>query len=205
MTARPSPPDPLFIEHVRQRRERLAVACAELLAGIPSITLEIGCGHGHFLTEFAERFPGRQFVGIDLIRGRIERARRKQARAGLQNVHYVPAEANEFLEALPAATQLAAVFVLFPDPWPKRRHHKNRLINPAFLSVLAARCAGDARLYFRTDVFDYFVWAEEIITAHADWRVLDSEPWPFERVTVFQEKSVSFYSLSAVKAGPATK
>src|SRR5690554_2499396 len=130
------------VAHLRQQ-------LAELLAQREEITLEIGCGHGHFMTGYAAAHPDEFCVAIDIIRDRLERADRKARRVGLSNVAWVRAHAEDFLEALPAHVACARhIFVLFPDPWPKRRHWKNRLVQPSFLLALAKRAAPGTLLCF---------------------------------------------------------
>ncbi len=160
------------------------------------ITLEIGCGHGHFLNAYAQAHPGEYCLGLDIIADRIERAEKKARRARLANIAFSHAEANLFLEALPPEMSLHRIFVLFPDPWPKRRHHKNRLIQPDFLQTLAARAGEDARLYFRTDFEPYFKDAVATLKAHPAWQIT-TEAWPFEFETVFQSRADAFHSFTA--------
>jgi Predicted S-adenosylmethionine-dependent methyltransferase len=167
------------------------------------LTLEIGCGHGHYLTAFAEARPDEYCVGIDLLADRIERAERKAKRAGLANLAFVQAEASLFLEALAAFSaarektlppvRLRRVFVLFSDPWPKRRHWKHRVMQPALLDALATLAAPGATLHFRTDHPEYFVFARDVVTAHSRWRLAtpEEEPWPFEYVSVFEERALA--------------
>ena len=81
--------------------------------------LEIGAGHGHFLTAYAAAHPERTCVGLDIIAERVERANRKKNRARLDNLHFLHASAEDFLASLPENVRFADVFVLFPDPWPK--------------------------------------------------------------------------------------
>jgi tRNA (guanine-N7-)-methyltransferase len=106
------------------------------------------------------------------------------------------AEALEFLAAFPETTKLTDTFVLFPDPWPKRRHHKNRLMQAAFLKELARHSVPDGRLCFRTDFAEYFEAALKVVSTHPDWAVVD-EPWPFELETVFQARALAYQSLIA--------
>ena len=162
----------------------------------PRITLEIGAGHGHFLTDYAAAHPEEYCVGIDLIRDRVERAVRKRDRAKLNNLIFLKAEAVECVDALPPQVVIQRVFVLFPDPWPKRRHHKNRIMQASFLHALAARTAAGADLCFRTDDAAYFTATKAVVSAHPDW-VVSSTPWPFERATVFQSRAEVFQSLVA--------
>jgi len=167
---------------------RLAASLAETLAGRTTITFELGCGHGHWLAAYAAAHPAEFCVGIDLITHRVERSVRKQTLGRLDNVLFLKAEATEFLEALPATVVLGKVFILYPDPWPKKKHHKNRFINATSLDLLAARSAAGARLHFRTDNADYFQWTHEHLAAHARWELRPDETWPFEQKTFFEER-----------------
>jgi len=181
---------------------RLAEIRTQLALLLPSakpITLEIGSGHGHFLTAYAAAHPERLCIGIDLIGDRLERSARKSNRAKLTNVTWMHAEATLFLEALPADTALAEIFVLFSDPWPKRRHWKNRVVQPDFLSLLASRAGQGARLYFRTDHAQYFEQVGALITQHPSWTLDASAPWLFELPTVFQQRAESHQSLVAIR------
>ncbi len=191
------------------RAARRAALRAELAAALPpataGIVLEIGCGNGHFLTAYAAAHPGTVCLGIDLLLERIGKARRKRDRAGLANLHFLRCAADDFFAELPAAVRLQEIYVLFPDPWPKKRHHKNRLINPAFLDALAARAGPGSRLFFRTDYGPYFDEAAAVIAAHGRWRPLPPGPFPFEHDTIFQSRAPSFQSLAAEFAPPPAR
>lgn len=162
------------------------------------VTLEVGSGHGHYLTAYAQAHPERFCIGIDLLPDRLARSSRKSERAGLTNVVWLHADVNLFLEALPAETRLSEIFILFSDPWPKRRHWKNRVVQPEFLTALAARAGEGARLCFRTDHAPYFAQAHDFVVQHPDWS-LSSEPWPFELATVFQLRAAGHQSLIALR------
>jgi tRNA (guanine-N7-)-methyltransferase len=157
---------------------------------------EVGSGHGHFLTAYASVNPERLCIGIDLVGERIDRAIRKRDRAKLSNLHFIRAEARFFLETLPPAHRLGAIFVLFPDPWPKLRHNKHRIIQPSFLSAAGSHSVPGCPLYFRTDFEPYFAAARATVGEHPDWELTD-EPWPFEYATVFQQRADTFHSLVA--------
>lgn len=189
-----------YLSQRQTRLEQLQTLLVKTLAGHSRITLEIGCGHGHFLTAYAAGHPQTFCVGVDLVIDRVLRAARKRDRAALPNLAFIRAEALEFLSVLPAHIAFADIFVLFPDPWPKRRHHKNRIIQPELLTTLATRAEPGARLCFRTDYAPYFKEAHATVAAHADWQLAPSAPWPFELVTVFQSRAASFQSLIALRA-----
>ncbi|MEI6987642.1 MAG: tRNA (guanosine(46)-N7)-methyltransferase TrmB [Rhodospirillaceae bacterium] len=202
-------PDPAT-SHNRPNPARTALHWAEMDArrqslqeffhtNLPSGTefvWEIGCGHGHFLTAYAQAFSDRYCLGIDTSSDRIERGARKAARAGLKNLHFVHTEAELFLTQLPPAARLRDVFILFPDPWPKKRHHKNRIVRADFLTALAKRAGRGTHLYFRTDYTPYLEEVRQILRSHADWELADVA-WPFEYETVFQSRADSFGSLIA--------
>lgn len=197
----PSPPSPSHLETVQQRLDALRTLLAEQLAGVAHLTLEVGSGHGHYLTAYAQAHPDEFCVGIDIILDRLTRSDRKRNRAGVKNLLFVRAEAFEFLQALPPGVRLAKILILFPDPWPKRRHHKNRLLQPRFLSLLAERALPAATLHFRTDHAEYFAWAHAHLRTHPQWEWQPDAPWPFELPTVFQERAGSYASWTAVRRG----
>jgi tRNA (guanine-N7-)-methyltransferase len=116
---------PEFLATIAQRRSALRAELSRLFPS-PPIVWEIGCGHGHFLVRYAGLFPEKFCVGVDLILDRLERSGRKRDRAQLANCHFVRAEAREFLLSLAPGITFEEIWVLFPDPWPKARHNKNR-------------------------------------------------------------------------------
>jgi|ERR1035437_1481648 tRNA (guanine-N7-)-methyltransferase len=181
---------------ITKRRSDLQEEITGILPPAAKFVCEIGCGHGHFLAAYAAAHPERLCVGLDISAERIGRAIRKRDRAKLANLHFIHAEARDFLDALPAKTTLSDLYILFPDPWPKRRHHKNRLMQPDFLHTVAQRAGQGARLYFRTDYEPYFREAESLLDRHPDWKIAGGA-WPFEQVTVFQSRAAHHYSLIA--------
>ena len=184
-----------------ERRRVLREALQGILTTDRPLVWELGCGHGHFLTAYAQTHPERVCVGIDIVSERIERALRKRDRAKLANLHFIRAEARLFLEELPPRARFEDIFVLFPDPWPKLRHHKHRIMQPDFLTAAAARATATAHLCFRTDFTPYFNEAAAVVRAHRDWTVV-GEPWPYEHETVFQSRVKAFHSLVARRSTP---
>ncbi len=179
------------------RRADLVAALRHLLpSGASEIVWEVGSGHGHFLEAYAQAHPQRVCVGIDIESDRVARARRKRDRAQLANLHFLRAEARLFIETLPPEVRFSSVFVLFPDPWPKLRHHKHRVMQPDFLTAVAARMSRGGRLFFRTDDRDYAAWTERLLCEHPRWRLV-AEGWEFEHPTVFQSRAADYRSLIA--------
>jgi tRNA (guanine-N7-)-methyltransferase len=198
-----------IFEAVRaSRRDHLRAEIAAAWPAMPHrLVLEIGCGNGHFLAAYAAAHPDRPCAGLDLRLERIEKARRKCDRAGLRNLHLFRCDALDFLQELPAPVRLAEVFMLFPDPWPKKRHHKNRLLKTTLLDTLAARAGQGSLFFFRTDFKPYYDEALGLVEAHPAWQLLPPGPFPFEHPTIFQARADTFHSLGAVRranANPVT-
>jgi tRNA (guanine-N7-)-methyltransferase len=167
--------------------EKLRTKLSEVLGERTSFTLEIGCGHGHWLAAYAKANPHEFCLGIDLITGRIAKSLRKQELQSIKNISFLKAEATEVLDALTPVHKTEKVFILYPDPWPKRRHHKNRFLCAENLSRLAKASTADAKLYFRTDDADYYEWTVRELKTHPNWRICEENPWPFETPTFFEE------------------
>ena len=185
-----------YLGILAERRMALARELDAALDGSAEFVWELGSGHGHFLAAYAAAHPTVCCIGVDIVSERIERARRKRDRARLTNLHFLRTEGRLFLETLPPRTRIRDAFILFPDPWPKSRHHKHRIIQQSFLQQLASHATFDCRLIFRTDFAPYFEAARATVTANDQWKLTD-EPWPFEAETVFQNRAPTHHSLVA--------
>lgn len=186
-------------ERMQQRRRNLSATLSSILPKQSLFTWEVGCGHGHFLTAYAQNHPEKLCVGIDIASDRIERALKKRDRSRLNNLFFIHAEGRLFLDSLPESAQASELFILFPDPWPKVRHHKHRILRTDFLSAAATKTCEGGRLCFRTDFEPYFAEAHATLNKHPQWKLAD-EPWPFEFETVFQSRALTYHSLIARNA-----
>src|SRR5437764_13422899 len=156
---------------------------------VRDVWLEIGFGAGEHLAEQAEHHPEIGFIGCEVFEDGIVRLLGEVARRGLGNIRMFTDDARLLLAALPPGS-IGRIFILFPDPWPKRRHHKRRLVAPATFDLLAAAMSDGAELRLATDDRDYLAWMLEHATAHpdfvwlarraADWRERP-EDWPATR------------------------
>ncbi len=192
---------------LRQAMERRAARIENLRSEIASLpagafggaaTFEIGCGKGHYLSAYGQAHPGEMCVGIDLISARVRDGERRSGMRGNRNVFFMKAECGEFLEAARGALKFSRVFIFFPDPWPKKRHHRRRLIQPDFLTDLAGACLPGAELWFRTDHAEYFEWSLGVFEAHPLWGVEPGAALPFEEVSQFQRILPVFSTMKAV-------
>lgn len=126
------------------------------------LEVELGSGDGSFLAQWAAAFPARNFLGVERLLGRLRKLDRKARRAGLANVRLLRIEAGYFLEYLLPAAGVQALHVYFPDPWPKRKHRKHRLVNERFPGLAARVLVPQGIVYLRTDDTDYFAQMQEV-------------------------------------------
>ncbi len=124
------------------------------------VWLEIGFGGGEHLVAQAEANPAVGLIGCETYVNGVAMALRHLDEAGVPNVRLHPGDARDLIEVLPPAS-LARVFLLYPDPWPKARHHRRRFMNPDNLALLAPAMAAGAELRVATDIPDYADHARE--------------------------------------------
>ena len=140
------------------------------------LELEVGSGKGTFLVQQAMQTPDINYVGIEYTRQFWLYAADRCRRHGLNNVKLVHAEAAFFIRNFVPDGCFTQAHVYFPDPWPKKRHHKRRLIQVPFLRELAGTLKPDALLRMVTDHTDYFQWMQQQVVQVADLYM----PLPFE-------------------------
>jgi tRNA (guanine-N7-)-methyltransferase len=179
------------------RKAELAAICQRDLGDCDRILFEAGCGHGHWLSDYAEANPDTICVGIDLISWRIRKGNDKKLKRGIDNLYFYKAELSEFLGALPDRIRFERTVLLFPDPWPKAKHHRRRMVQTAFLDEVARRTDRGGEFCFRSDDRPYFDWTVELLAAHPDWEIVESAPWPYESETYFQSLMDEYFSVVA--------
>jgi tRNA (guanine-N7-)-methyltransferase len=138
------------------------------------LDVELGSGDGTFLVDYARLHPERNFLGVERLLGRLRKLDRKGRRAGLTNLRGLRLEASYFLEYLLPPGAIAVLHVYFPDPWPKRKHWKHRLINPHFAEVASRALVPDGRLFLRTDDADYHAQIEAVFEGSARFQRIDT-------------------------------
>ncbi len=130
-----------------------------LFAAPPAdIVLEIGYGGGEHLARQAVENPETGFLGAEVFANSIAKMLERIDGAGLANIRLFTDDALKLLQALPEAA-LSGVFLIYPDPWPKTRHHKRRFISPLTVAELARTVRPGGFIRFTTDVEDYANWA----------------------------------------------
>jgi tRNA (guanine-N7-)-methyltransferase len=171
------------------------------------IEMEIGMGKGTFLTEAARAHPEANFFGIEWARWYWRYASDRLRRHNCLNARTVRAEAGFFIREFVRDASLAVLHIYFPDPWPKKRHHKRRLIQPPFLKEVERILVPGGRLQVVTDHQDYFEQIEAVVKGSNLTIVEYNRPGQaaegefvgtnFERK--YKREGRPFYALAAVK------
>lgn len=145
-----------------------AIELDRLFGNPRPVVLEIGFGNGESLAEMAERDPGRNWLGVEVHRPGIGHLLLEIERRALRNLRVMRRDATEVLAEGIAPAALDAVQLFFPDPWPKRRHHKRRLLNPHLLPILGRAIRPGGTFHAATDWEPYAQEMLEMLDAASD-------------------------------------
>jgi tRNA (guanine-N7-)-methyltransferase len=167
--------------------------------------LEIGCGDGGFLLEWATRHPEKNFLGVERLLGRIRKLDKKGSRANLTNLRLLRFEARYLLQHLLPAAAFEAVYIYFPDPWPKDKHRRHRLIDEKFPELVRRILAPNGSVHLRTDDPEYFVQMQESFAPAKDFSSTETPKELAALTTEFERQwneegkptlRVSYHSIS---------
>lgn len=151
------------------------------------LEVELGAGDGSFLVNYAKLHPEHNFIGVERLLGRIRKVDRKGRRAGLVNLRGVRIESAYFLEYLLPPHSAAAVHIYFPDPWPKRKHRRYRLVNERFPEVASRALASEGVVYLRTDDRNYFDQMTAVFAAASGFCPVETPAELSEVLTDFEQ------------------
>ena len=150
------------------------------------LEVEIGCGNGSFLVKYATAQADRNFLGIERLLGRVRKLDRKAIRLGLTNLSIVRVEASYGIQYFLPPESVSAYHIYFPDPWPKRKHWKNRLVAPEFLPLLKKSLIKKGKVYLRTDNREYFEQMLETFAGDSSFHAIDAPESLTEIITDFE-------------------
>jgi tRNA (guanine-N7-)-methyltransferase len=161
------------------------------------LELDLGCGDGSFLVAMARDNPGRNYLGTERLIGRVRNTCRKAMRGELTNIRLLRVESAYVVKHLLPPASASRIYILFPDPWPKRRHWPRRLLQPEFLEAASRALVPGGQLCIKTDDADYFA---AITKTASRFNIFAPSPWTedvpqtdFERHYATQGKPI--YSL----------
>jgi tRNA (guanine-N7-)-methyltransferase len=171
------------------------------------VEVDLGCGDGSFLGAMAAGNPAHDFLGIERLAGRVISACWRIERAGLTNARVTRFEISYVVDHLLPPSSIAAFYLLFPDPWPKRRHAARRLVNENFLASIYRALVADGTIRIATDETEYFRQITRAVSASRDFAIIPNPTCvlpvsKFERG--FRERGVPIHRLELRKVSPVT-
>ena len=151
------------------------------------LEVDLGCGDGSFLVEIAAANPTRDFLGIERLRGRVRSAHRKIAQRELTNARVLRIETSYAIQQMLPQGSVSLFHLMFPDPWPKRRHWRRRIVTEDFFVSIRRALTPDGLLRIVTDQIDYFREIERL-AAQSPHFVISSDPEPHRAPSTFEKR-----------------
>ena len=171
------------------------------------VEVDLGCGDVSFLAALAAENPAKDFLGIERLLGRVRSASRKIERHGLTNARVARFEISYTVAHLLPASSVTAFYLLFPDPWPKRRHASRRLVAENFLASLHRALCANGIVQIATDETEYFCQITRLVVQSGLFAV-NSNPKSASPATKFErrfrERGVAIHRLELRKVSPVT-
>jgi tRNA (guanine-N7-)-methyltransferase len=160
----------------------------ELFTTQQPLEVELGSGDGSFLAEYARRHPEHNFLGIERLLGRAKKLDRKGRRLGLTNLRAIRIESSYLLEFLLPPHSAQVIHLYFPDPWPKRKHRRYRLVNERFPALALQALVPRGTVYLRTDDADYFEQMTAVFAASSAFQPVETPAELAELLTDFERE-----------------
>jgi len=191
--------------------EALEIALTDILSPIAlrevfwndrPVEVDLGSGPGKFILEAAQKFPDRNFLGIERLLGRVRKTRRRAFQLGIENLRLLRVEMEYAVKYLLPRESIFRFHLSFPDPWPKRRHHVRRVVDREFFGALWRALIAEGEIRIKTDHEAYF---QQIARAAGESQLWNLSEWADESypVTDFEQdfiaKDLPIYRLRAVK------
>lgn len=155
---------------------------------IAPVVVEIGFGTGQSLAETALKNPDRDYIGIEVYRPGIAALLARVAQHNLTNIRIYNADAVDVLRTCIPDYSIDQVQIFFPDPWPKRRHHKRRLIQAAFVALIYSKLKANGCLHIATDWEDYAKHILRIMSATSGFSSVSKTP--YRPATKFEQRGI---------------
>jgi len=171
------------------------------------VEIDLGCGDGSFLADLASESPDRDFLGIERLLGRVRSACRKIERSGLENARILRFEIPYAVERLLPEKSIASFHLMFPDPWPKRRHAPRRLVTESFLASLYRALAENGTVRIATDETEYYRQITRFVSQSSLFAVI-SDAVPANAMSKFEKRftleGAKIHRLALRKVSPVT-
>jgi tRNA (guanine-N7-)-methyltransferase len=145
----------------------------EIFGRSAPLHVDLGCGEGSFLCQLAQLHPHENFLGVERLAGRVAKVCRKAG--GLENVRVLNVESSYAVRHLLPKESVETFYLLFPDPWPKRRHHRRRIVTVEFLDSIHGALKHDGSFLVATDDLHYFNEIARFSGNHPEFITVDGE------------------------------
>jgi tRNA (guanine-N7-)-methyltransferase len=202
LTTNPATPAELVPTNCFERLDLRAI-----YGRVAPLEVDLGCGDGSFLVAIAEGNPERDFLGVERLVGRVRSACRRIERAGLGNARVLRFEISYVVERLLPANSVMAFHLMFPDPWPKRRHAARRLVSENFLASMHRALCPDGTVRVSTDDSAYFRQVSALVSLLPLF-VVNTGAVPTSAVSKFEKRftqdGVSIHRLELRKVSSVT-
>ncbi|MFH1066492.1 MAG: tRNA (guanosine(46)-N7)-methyltransferase TrmB [bacterium] len=145
------------------------------------VEVDLGAGDGGFVLAQATRRPEINYVAVERLLGRARKIAKRAVREERTNLRVLRLESFYFLRWMCPPASLQTIHIMFPDPWPKRKHFARRLIQPDFIETARRALVADGAVKFTTDHTDYFEWTRRLWNGASGWKALgawDAEEEP---------------------------
>lgn len=158
------------------------------------VILDIGFGMGYELAELADRFRNTNYIGVEVHKPGVGKLLSELERRQLRNVRIIESDAVAVCEQMIMPGTLAGIHLFFPDPWPKKRHHKRRLVRPGFVEMVAPLLVNGGYIYLVTDWEDYALQMIEVLNQSSDVQNKYDRfapPLEWRPTTAFERKGIA--------------
>jgi tRNA (guanine-N7-)-methyltransferase len=164
-----------------------------------ALEVELGSGDGSFLVASAKQKPECNFLGVERLLGRIRKMARKSVRAGLTNLRGIRIESAYLLEFLLPRNSVSTMHIYFPDPWPKQKHKRHRLINERFPALASQALVPGGKIYLRTDHLEYYAQMLEVFRPSTLYRPVDT-PLGLQEILTDFERGFQAQGIATMRA-----
>jgi tRNA (guanine-N7-)-methyltransferase len=167
---------------------RLPLDTSVIFGREAELVIEVGFGDGRYLAYLGEKFPEANLLGVEVSLGSVWRAYRRMLREGISNVRLFRGDARFIVRDVVAPRGLSRIYVNFPDPWPRKKHLKNRLLQAPFFELLSTRLADGGSLLLTTDHKEYFEFALAEAASTGLYSIIQADPPAATLKTKYAEK-----------------
>jgi len=170
----------------RAERGMTVLPLDTMFPSLQPVEIDIGCGKGGFLLARAQAHPEVNLIGIERMLKRVRKVDGKLLRSGLSNVRLLREECMHAVSTMFPSASVQTAYLFFSDPWPKRRHHRRRLVSEPFVDALSSALKSGGHVHVMTDHLEYFEMIRGMFSKHLSYIPVAFPDFPMEERTDFE-------------------